>query len=83
MPVADAVAAKWSAGRAFYGPEWQGDDPLVEAHDDAIDVLAYLEESLRRRPTVAALGAREWTGIAVGAIRHALELLRESGELGE
>lgn len=60
MPLAEALDAKWREGQSTYGPEWQGDDPLVEAHDDGLDVLLYLREHERRtgemmRPTVRAI----------------------------
>lgn len=77
LPLEDAVAEKFAAGRACHGPVWQGDRPLVEAHDDALDVLAYLEEEIRQNgASLGVLGAREWVQIAIGAICNAAECIR-------
>lgn len=43
-----AIQDKSDAGRVHYGPEWAGDRPAVEAHDDALDVLVYLTEEIRQ-----------------------------------
>ena len=42
LDVYDAMEVRWLQGRARYGEEWRGRHPLVEAHEEAIDMLVYL-----------------------------------------
>lgn len=42
LPPEDAVARKFEIGRARHGPEWGGDRPLLEIHDELLDAIAYL-----------------------------------------
>lgn len=44
-----ALEDKWRAGREKYGPVWAGGPALVEAHDDALDVVNYLNRARQDR----------------------------------
>jgi len=37
-----AVEIKYQRGRERYGPEWVGPRPIVCAHDEVLDTLAYV-----------------------------------------
>ena len=37
-----AIEEKLRRGRVKYGPEWIGRRPILEAHDEALDLGAYL-----------------------------------------
>ena len=43
-----AIEEKLRRGRVKYGPEWVGNRPIFEAHDEALDLGAYLLEEWRR-----------------------------------
>lgn len=59
MPLSSALHAKWQAGLSAYGRKehepWNGDHPLVEAHDEGLDLVNYLAESRRQGDPVLAL----------------------------
>lgn len=38
----DAINEKFARGRKKYGGEWHGHRPIVEAHEEALDLGAYL-----------------------------------------
>ena len=42
-----AIEEKMRRGRVKYGPEWVGHRPIVEAHEEALDLGAYLLEEWR------------------------------------
>lgn len=42
-----AVELKFQLGRALHGPEWVGKRPILEAHDEVLDALAYVREELK------------------------------------
>lgn len=41
-----AIAEKYRRGRARYGEEWVGQRAILEAHDEALDLGAYLFKEL-------------------------------------
>ena len=43
----DAVELKFQLGRARHGPEWVGKRPILEAHEEVLDALAYVREEIR------------------------------------
>lgn len=43
-----AIEEKMRRGRVKYGPEWVGKRPIIEAHDEALDLGAYLLEEHHR-----------------------------------
>lgn len=49
MPAEVAVDEKFARGRARYGGEWQGARPILEAHSELLDCLAYLREEMEGR----------------------------------
>ena len=40
----EAVDLKFAQGRARHGGEWVGERPILEAHAEILDALAYLRE---------------------------------------
>ena len=48
LPWPTAVRAKWELGKATHGPQWQGDHPLIELHEELLDAENYLTEAARR-----------------------------------
>ena len=75
MSIADAVVDKFLVGREQYGDKWKGDHPLVEAHDDALDVLAYLDQAESREDADEARisVAKQTTQYLINMIRRAAE----------
>ena len=71
MTLEDAQARKWKEGRLKFGPDWQGELPILEAYSEVLDVLCYLDEHLRRDPGDDA--ARR---LRLGIYLSALELVR-------
>ena len=47
VDVEDAIAAKWSAGRAVHGPVWRGAHPLAELHNELLDAVCYARQATR------------------------------------
>ena len=41
-----AIAEKYRRGREAHGPDWVGDRPILEAHDEVLDLGAYLFREL-------------------------------------
>ena len=77
LEVGMALEDKWREGRAkatAKGEGWQGDDPLVEAHDDALDVWLYVQEKRRRKEMSSlthAILIRHVTAV-IESLRHVL-----------
>lgn len=42
-----AVELKFQIGREHHGTDWVGRRPILEAHDEVLDALAYVREELR------------------------------------
>lgn len=42
-----AVELKYKLGREHHGKEWVGRRPILEAHDEVLDALAYVREELK------------------------------------
>ena len=42
-----AVELKFQVGRARHGGKWVGKRPILEAHDEVLDALAYLREEMK------------------------------------
>jgi hypothetical protein len=43
----EAVELKFQIGRALHGPKWVGRRPILEAHDEVLDALAYIREEMK------------------------------------
>ena len=48
LPIAEARAVKWKAGRAAYGGDSFQGDPLLELHDELLDAMNYTQEATDR-----------------------------------
>lgn len=44
LPIEIAVGRKFARGRKRHGEKWVGRRPILEAHDEILDALAYLNE---------------------------------------
>lgn len=47
MDIHSAIREKFDRGRKVYGGEWVGPHPLICAHDEILDTLAYLRKCER------------------------------------
>jgi hypothetical protein len=74
--------APWSFGRRpqlVHAPTWLGDPDPFDADDAALDHLARRYLAAFGPATAADLG--QWSGLAVGRVRPALDRLEQDGEL--
>ena len=58
LPLRAAAAVRWDRGRALFGPDWHGGEPLHELYEELADAFNYLAEDARRH------GERAWHGAA-------------------
>ena len=47
LEAAEAVERKFQIGRKIHGPKWVGGRPILEAHGEVLDALAYVREEMR------------------------------------
>ena len=69
MTLEGAQIRKWNEGRERFGPEWQGDLPILEAYSEVLDLLNYLDRHLQDDPYDSAV-----RHLRLGIFRAAVEL---------
>lgn len=78
LNIFEAVEQKFASGREHYGETWAGDRPVIEGHDDALDVIAYvLEEQRTHGPHPKLTAAKIHFLQGVGLLREYLLLVGE------
>jgi len=75
-----AVELKFQIGRARHGPEWVGKRPILEAHDEVLDALAYIREEMRDGE-LSELAMFELYKILLNALQGVRVLIASSGVL--
>lgn len=55
LALEDAQLLKWDEGRQKYGPDWNGEAPGVELHEEALDALNYIDEAAKRGAPAAVI----------------------------
>jgi len=75
MEEAEAIAAKFAAGRERYGNGWKGEHPLIEAHAEVLDLLVYLKLS----GGLVSDMTRNFASAARWALKMDIEAARKAG----
>ena len=82
-----AVRLKFQLGRDEHGDAWVGERPIVEAHGELLDALAYVREELLGRTTafpgrrIPELVLRELYMTLLNALQGVRILVEASGTL--